>query len=246
MLRKEMFMNYHVVKPGDTIYKLAQMYNVSVEAIIEANPGINPNMLTIGQIICIPLGPKEECPPGTSSYTIRKGDTLYLIAKKYDIPLNLLIKSNPNVNPNNLIVGEVLCIPIHWSSYKSKLYRISFKYPSSWEKVAEDYYEGPTGYFIVSAINSDLPLGKLCEEEAYQNLKPYGSEPSIMNVKVDNQEGCLIMPSKDQTKEMDNQAALIVKYPKPIMINEIEYNYVIIWAEKNHIQGIKNTLHFVE
>ena len=99
-------MNYHVVKPGDTIYKLAQMYNVSVEAIIEANPGINPNMLTIGQIICIPLGPKEECPPGTSSYTIRKGDTLYLIAKKYDIPLNLLIKSNPNVNPNNLIVGE--------------------------------------------------------------------------------------------------------------------------------------------
>ena len=67
-----------------------------------------------------------------------------------------------------------------------------------------------------------------------------------MNVKVDNQEGCLIMPSKDQTKEMDNQAALIVKYPKPIMINEIEYNYVIIWAEKNNIQGIKNTLKFVE
>lgn len=238
-------MNYHIVKPEDTIYTIAQMYNISIETILKANPEINPNMLTMGQIISIPLAPKEECPPGTFPYMIKKGDTLYLIAKKNHIPLNILIKSNPNVNPNNLTVGDVLCIPKYWDDYKSELYKITFKYPSSWEKVEENYYEGATGYFIVSVINSNLPIDEVCKEEAYQNLNPYGLEPNIRNIKIGNQEGCLIMPSKDQSKEMDNQAALIVKYPKPININEIEYNHLIIWAEKNHIQGIKNTLQFI-
>ena len=237
--------NYHVVKAGDTLYKLAQTYNVSVDAIIKANPGINPNMLMIGQIICIPIAPKEECPNGTTPYTIKKGDTLYLIAKKSNIPLSLLIKANPNINPNNLTIGQILCIPKYWSTYKSQLYKVSFSYPSEWEKVMEDYYEGPNGYFVVSAINSDLSLDEVCKEEAHQGLKPYGYNPTIKELKVDGQDACLIIPSKDQVKEMDNQAALIAKYPTPIKINDIEYNYVIIWAEKNYIHMIADSLKFM-
>jgi LysM repeat protein len=237
--------NYHVIKTGDTLYKLSQIYNVSVDAIIEANPGINPNMLMIGQIICIPIAPKEECPNGTMPYIIKEGDTLYLIAKKNNIPLSLLIKANPNINPNNLIIGEILCIPEYWITYESKLYKVSFKYPSEWEEIIEDYYEGPSGYFVVSAINSNLSLDEVCKEEAYQDLKPYGSNPIIKNIKVNDEEGCLIIPSSDQIREMDNQAALIVKYPKPIKINDIEYNYAIIFVEKSYIQIIANSFKFM-
>lgn len=237
--------NFHVVKAGDTFYKLAQMYNISVDAIIKANPEINPNMLMIGQIICIPVAPKEKCPKGTIAYTIKKGDTLYLIAKKNNIPLSLLIKSNPGINPNNLIVGEIICIPKYWSTYKSELYKVSFNYPSEWEKVEEDYYEGPSGFFIISAINSSLPLNEVCKEEASRGITPYGSGPIIKNIKIDNQEGCLIIPSKDQLKEMDNQAAIIAKYPKPIKIKDVEYNYVLIWVEKSYIQMIANSLKFI-
>lgn len=104
-------MNYHVVKAGDTHYKLSQIYNISIESIIKANPNINPNFLMVGQIICIPISPKEKCPENASKYTIKEGDTLYSIAKMKNIPLNILIKTNPNIEPNNLILGETLCIP---------------------------------------------------------------------------------------------------------------------------------------
>jgi len=42
------------VKTGDTMWKIARMYNVSTLALMNANPRINPNRLQVGQIICVP------------------------------------------------------------------------------------------------------------------------------------------------------------------------------------------------
>ena len=44
----------YVIQGGDTLYNLAKRFNTSVEAIMRANPGINPNNLLINQIIYIP------------------------------------------------------------------------------------------------------------------------------------------------------------------------------------------------
>ena len=44
----------YTIKSGDNFYDLARRYNTSVEAIMKANPGVNPNALQIGQIICMP------------------------------------------------------------------------------------------------------------------------------------------------------------------------------------------------
>ncbi len=46
----------HTIRPGDTLYKLAQSYYTTVNAILIANPGINPLYLRVGQIITIPYG----------------------------------------------------------------------------------------------------------------------------------------------------------------------------------------------
>lgn len=46
----------YTIKPGDTFYKIAQKYYTTVDAILTANPGINPNQLMIGQKIIIPYG----------------------------------------------------------------------------------------------------------------------------------------------------------------------------------------------
>ncbi|ACL70886.1 DUF3794 and LysM peptidoglycan-binding domain-containing protein [Halothermothrix orenii] len=46
----------YVVQPGDTLYKIARRYRTTVEALLEANPGIDPHNLQIGQKICIPRG----------------------------------------------------------------------------------------------------------------------------------------------------------------------------------------------
>ena len=44
----------YTIRSGDNFYDLARRYNTTVEAIMRANPGVNPNTLQIGQIICIP------------------------------------------------------------------------------------------------------------------------------------------------------------------------------------------------
>ncbi|MCG8515490.1 MAG: DUF3794 domain-containing protein [Halanaerobiales bacterium] len=46
----------YVVQPGDTLWKIARRYRTTVDALIAANPGIDPNNLMIGQKICVPSG----------------------------------------------------------------------------------------------------------------------------------------------------------------------------------------------
>ena len=45
-------------------------------------------------------------------YTVRRGDSFYLIAHRLGVPLRDLLEANSNVNPARLMVGDVLCIPM--------------------------------------------------------------------------------------------------------------------------------------
>jgi LysM repeat protein len=59
-------MTYHTIQPGDTLWDLAEMYGTTAEEIEEANPGIEPDNLQIGQVIVIPETPwaaEEQWPP---------------------------------------------------------------------------------------------------------------------------------------------------------------------------------------
>lgn len=46
------------------------------------------------------------------NYTVKKGDTLYNISRHFNIGLDAIIAANPLVNVYNLMVGEIICIPI--------------------------------------------------------------------------------------------------------------------------------------
>lgn len=58
-----------IIQPGDTLYKISREYNVSVESILDANPGIDPNYLRVGQRLCIPPSnsESENCEKTTSA-----------------------------------------------------------------------------------------------------------------------------------------------------------------------------------
>ncbi len=101
------FGQQYTVQSGDTFSNIAQrIYNNSDwRALIQdANPGINPNNLQIGQQLQIPFG---------LEYTVRPGDTLRSIAQKFygDSSLwTLILNANPGINPNDLQVGRQLQI----------------------------------------------------------------------------------------------------------------------------------------
>ncbi len=62
----------YIVKAGDTFYKIAMSHNVSLESLLAANPGIDPDRLCMGQMICIPGSPTPP-PPSTQCPLLRFG-----------------------------------------------------------------------------------------------------------------------------------------------------------------------------
>lgn len=107
----------YTIMARDTLYRLAQRFGTTVSAIIEANPGIDPDRLRVGQVIYIPTRPEARFPtrprcPGTfERYSVQPGDTLWRIARNRGISIREILRYNPNVDPDRLRVGQILCLP---------------------------------------------------------------------------------------------------------------------------------------
>ena len=103
----------HSVKAGDTLYSIAKAYEVGEEDIKAHNP-MAGDALKIDQTIKIPV--KEKSRPEKKrkkeflSHRIKAGETLYAIARKYNISVATLREDNPEVNPQSLTIGESLWI----------------------------------------------------------------------------------------------------------------------------------------
>ena len=53
-----------------------------------------------------------NCPSGSQSYRVQRGDSFYLIARKYGISVRALMNANPAISAGRLLVGDILCIPM--------------------------------------------------------------------------------------------------------------------------------------
>ncbi|MFD0678782.1 MULTISPECIES: LysM peptidoglycan-binding domain-containing protein [unclassified Paenibacillus] len=108
-------MKIHMVKKGDTLYDIANKYNVELDKLIENNPQIaDPNVIEVGMKVKIPNAPKPVVPPTDYLYkhVVVQGDTLWKLGKAWNIPLHEMIEANPQLkNPNVLMTGEVVYIP---------------------------------------------------------------------------------------------------------------------------------------
>ncbi|MBM4765433.1 LysM peptidoglycan-binding domain-containing protein [Bacillus sp. B15-48] len=154
--------------------------------------------------------------------------------------------------PIRLVAGGTITA-LEWSPapspnlnrYTNPTFKVSFQYPAHWVRVTDERYEGSDGFFQIGAISSEDPINTVCHNEAFQQLLPYGTQPRIVTTKVQNQEACYIFPSKDQPPEMNNQAALIARYPTPVVIGGTSYQYFILWADQGHVTEIAGSLVFL-
>lgn len=97
----------YVVRSGDTLWLLAQRYNTTVDAIRGLN-GLSGSDLRIGQILKIPSAGTTPAP--YFEYTVRSGDTLWQLARRYGTTVNA-IKNLNNLSSDILNIGQVLRIP---------------------------------------------------------------------------------------------------------------------------------------
>ena len=112
--------NIYIVKPGDTLYRIANTYGVSINDLVVAN-GLSSSILRIGQELFIPIKPVTE--EDYVVYEVLPNDTLYSIAKRYNTKVDA-IKSYNNLTSNLINVGDVLQIPINNSEFVYQTYKI--------------------------------------------------------------------------------------------------------------------------
>lgn len=100
--------NYQIysVKKGDTLLQIAINYNNTVEKIVSLNNINNPNLIYVGQKIKIPIARYS----GNVMYTIKQGDTLYSISRRYNTTVANLVRINRIKNPNLIYAGNVIKI----------------------------------------------------------------------------------------------------------------------------------------
>ncbi|WP_291136046.1 peptidoglycan endopeptidase [Flavobacterium sp. UBA7663] len=125
----------HIVESGESLYKIAKKYDISLEKLKELNPDIKPEAIQIGDKIVISAkkeSPKEKKPKetkivvaevlnptnmdanlctdelGNKVHTVTKGETLYKLSKKYKVSVKDLEEMNPEIVANLPIGYEVI------------------------------------------------------------------------------------------------------------------------------------------
>lgn len=124
----------HTVQPGDTLFKIASQYGISIEVILATNDIPDVNQLTVGQQILIsPSGsvaptstveivvgetpapttvaPTESPPENDGTHVVQAGENLYRIGLKYGCSTEQMAAANGIANVSLISVGQVLQIP---------------------------------------------------------------------------------------------------------------------------------------
>lgn len=119
---------FHTIQAGETLYQLTLKYNVTVQAICTANPGLSASNFRIGQVIFIPaqtaIQPAKENLSETAAQTssgkktgwrdmhkVERKETIFSISRQYGISEEELIAANPELKKGKLKRGSFLFIP---------------------------------------------------------------------------------------------------------------------------------------
>ncbi|QOP66151.1 endolysin [Arthrobacter phage DanielleIgnace] len=105
-----------VVEPGDTLSGIATQFGVSLESLIAANPGIDPDWIYPGQVLNLPGGTANAKPVVVGGQVtqciVDPGDSLSSIAAQFGVDLNELVRVNGIQNANLIYPGQVLQLPV--------------------------------------------------------------------------------------------------------------------------------------
>ncbi|MBR6765852.1 MAG: LysM peptidoglycan-binding domain-containing protein [Clostridia bacterium] len=132
----------YIVTQGDTLFGIALKFNVPLQTLIEINNLKNPDLITVGQVIEIPVSEefnqiaelvKRQCSNSEAvpamavennenekadniiyrRHRIRRGDTVYLLAKEYGTTTGNILALNPEITDvRNLQIGTMITIPV--------------------------------------------------------------------------------------------------------------------------------------
>lgn len=196
------------VNEGDTLLSIAVRFGTDVEALLRTNPDIDPYNLQVGQRICIAEKFQEPpmCPT-RNFYVIRRGDTIRAIAASFEVEAEEILRINPDINPRNLRVGQIICIPLAPSPIEI-IVNIGAKRLTVYKNgsifreyiVATGKEETPTPVGVFEVVNKEIdPGGPYGTRWLGLSAKGYGihgtNNPASIGTAASN--GCIRMYNED-------------------------------------------------
>jgi cell wall-associated NlpC family hydrolase len=108
----------HIVVSGESIYSIAKKYDVSESDIYELNPKSKGALLQLKTVLLIPNKKSKSksnkevssSKNATETHIVESGESLYKIAKKYDISLEKLKELNPDIKPESIQIGDKIVV----------------------------------------------------------------------------------------------------------------------------------------
>ena len=204
----------HLVAGGDTIYSLSKAYGVSEQSIMDSNEGLTPSTLKIDTYVLIPKGGEAAVAKAEKVdkkrfiyHSVKQGETIYSIARKYKVSVAVLESDNPNIDVERISPGMEVKVRRSERGFATvdEIERERDRRAAA-ETLAEDEYRVRAGETVYSLSRK---FG-LSEEEfmALNALKTYSDLKEGMIVKRVKREQLIDMdkeadkPAEPATKEV--------------------------------------------
>jgi murein DD-endopeptidase MepM/ murein hydrolase activator NlpD len=99
----------YIVQSGDTLWSIAVRFNLTLDELMTANSGVDPNLLSAGQELVIPG--LEGLTGILNTEVVGLGDSLRGLSRRNQVPVSLLQRLNRIISPSELYVGVSLIVP---------------------------------------------------------------------------------------------------------------------------------------
>jgi heat shock protein HslJ len=136
--------------------------------------------------------------------------------------------------------------------YENPYLEVSLSYTANWTP-DPDYvrpqagarFAGEDGYFMLTKVSYGGGTADIAvEAEINSPLNAYGTSPTIESVEIDCQPGRLIWPAEDQPADMNDQAALVLRYPERSEESDDAVEFLVLYADRDHLPDLLQNLHF--
>jgi LysM repeat protein len=155
------------VQPGDTLYRIAERFSVSVDLLAGLNQMQQPDILRVAQLLYV----------ASFVYEVVQGDTLFGISRRFGVPMGEIVRANqgrPGLSPDVLYPGFRLVIPLP-SSTNIVVYQ---PYPGT--RIASGQFLSGSARAFEANVNYQIrdALGKVVAKERFatasQGAPAYG------------------------------------------------------------------------